>query len=174
VHRPAVSEECQNLLLWASEVEAGADVECLRRLRNGTAWGFSNDNGEITRERQAEWWAEMTAAGDVKAWLYWFGTPEGANALVGFAVLRRTADGRWWSSVGVDGAWSGKGFGGAITADLIRRSEETVWASARVDNVAAQHLHRLSDWEETSRNNRLVWFRTRPHVHLHLAKGEPQ
>jgi hypothetical protein len=146
VHSPTVTEECRNLLLWASEVAEPWDVENLRGLRNGTAWGFSHDNSEITRERQEQWWREMSGR-------------------VGFGVLRRTEDGRWWTSVGVDGVWSGKGFGGAITADLLRKSPEQCWATARVDNVPAQRLHRASDWEELHRDEHLVYFRSRPQVH---------
>jgi GNAT superfamily N-acetyltransferase len=133
-------------------------VEVLRRLRNATRDGFSTDTSEISPEVQRAWWVAMR--GRVKAWLYLHETD-----VVGFGVLRQTEDGRWWTSVGVLEHHRGHGYGGAITTDLAARSASPVWATARLDNPAAQRLHREAIWEEIDRDERLVYYMTRPSVH---------
>lgn len=114
--------------------------------------------------------------GRVKAWLYvTAGTPPHTGLMpetVGFGLLRLDDDGRWYSSVAVVPECAGRGYGGAITADLVRRLDATVYATARIDNPAAIRLHREDDWYETNRDDRLVYFKTKPHVTFAAALEE--
>lgn len=152
-----MTPECKRLGLVARAVESEEDVEGLRLIRNACKDGFSHDNDEISMQQQAAWWVLMRDK--VKAWLYWVELD-----VVGYGLLRQTDDGRWWTSVAVLPQHAGKGYGGAITADLVRRADEPVWATARLDNPAAMRLHREADWQETGRDERLVHYCTRPAV----------
>lgn len=154
-----VSDECTMLGLQAIAIEHIGQVEALRQIRNACKDGFAHDNTQISELAQRAWW--VAHKDRVKGWLY--ATPD--YVLVGYGILRQTDDGRWWSSVAVLPAHAGSGYGGAITGDLIRRIDVPVWASARVDNPAAQRLHRKSDWEELGRDDKLVHYRTLPHVY---------
>lgn len=154
------TEECQRLGLIPTFVREPWAIDTLRVIRNECRDGFSYDNHEISIEEQAQWWHENH--GRVRCWLYATGT----DGYVGFGLVRRDDDGRWLSSVGVVPAASGKGYGGAITADLVRRVDEPVYGSARLDNPAAMRLHREADWEEIGRDERLAHYRTMPHVYL--------
>lgn len=144
--------------LVALPVEMRADVEALRLIRNACKDGFSHHNDMITPQAQEAWWS--VSKDHVKAWLY-----SNLGHLVGYGLVRQTDNGRWWASVAVLPELSGKGYGGAITADLIRRCEGPVYGQARLDNPAAMRLHRATDWEEIDRDDRLVTYRTLRHVH---------
>lgn len=159
-----MTPECQEKGLLAVPVKDEIDVEILRVIRNACKDGFSTDNEEITPQQQEAWWTLMS--GKVKAWLY---VATASTETVGFGLLRQTDDGRWWSSVAVVPEAAGHGYGGAITADVVRRSDETVYATARLDNPAAMRLHREADWEETGRDDRLVHYATKPHVHMKMS-----
>lgn len=165
MHRASVTDECGRLGLIATPVEFVTDVEMLRLIRNACKDGFSYDNAEISQQQQAAWWATM--AGRIQAWLYlsdW--------KTVGYGLVRQTDDGRWWTSVAVLPEHAGKGYGGAITADLVRRVSCAAWATARLDNPAALKLHRPEDWDELGRDDRLVTFRTKSHVYHEAAITE--
>jgi hypothetical protein len=144
--------------LRALPVELDADVEALRLIRNACKDGFSHDNAEISPAAQLAWWVLMR--GRVKAWLY-----SADGHLVGYGLVRQTDDGRWWASVAVLPEEAGQGYGGTITADLVRRVDVPVWGQARLDQPAAMRLHRAADWEEIERDDRLVTYRTLPHVY---------
>lgn len=150
----SVTPECVRLGLVATPIVGPDDVELLRRIRNACKDGFAHDNDEISVPQQEAWWKRMCSS--VKGWLYWHG-----YKAVGYGLLRKTDDGRWWSSVAVLPESAGYGYGGAITADLIRRSDTRVWAEARLDNPAAMKLHRSADWEEWKRDERVAHYRTR-------------
>lgn len=149
-----MTPECVSLGLVARPVSIVDDVEALRQIRNACKDGFAHDNDEISVPQQQAWWALMCSF--VKAWLYWHGLE-----VVGYGLLRQTDDGRWWSSVAVLPEAAGHGYGGAITADLIRRSDTRVWAEARLDNPVAMKLHRTADWEEWKRDDKVVHYHTR-------------
>ncbi len=153
------------MMLRAERIERLGQVELLRRIRNACRDGFSHDTHEISPIQQRTWW--QAHRGRMRAWLYADG-----DTFVGYGLLRQTEDGRWWSSVAVLPEHNGRGYGGTITADLVRRSDEPVWATARLDNPAAIRLHREADWEWLGQDERLVHFRTRPHVHLADALAE--
>lgn len=154
-----MTPECERLGLLARPIELRSDVEVLRLIRNACKDGFSHDNEEISPQQQEAWWTLMREK--VRGWLYWVG-----GEIVGYGLLRQTDDERWWSSVAVLPDCMGKGYGGALTADLVRRVPHVVWATARLDNPAALKLHRPEDWFELNRDDRLVYFQTRPHVYL--------
>lgn len=160
-----MTSECERLGLVARPITEDVDVETLRQIRNVCKDGFSFDNEEITPEDQVGWWILMR--GKVKAWLYWSGAE-----VVGYGLLRQTEDGRWWSSCAVLPGHAGKGYGGALLADLVRRTTGVVYATARLDNPAAVRLHRSADWIEHDRDERLAHFRTRPHVWHEAAMNE--
>jgi GNAT superfamily N-acetyltransferase len=128
----------------------------LRMIRNACRDGFAHHTAEIGHAEQLAWW---TANKDrVVGFLYrdLFGFP------VGFGLLRRTDDGRWWSSVAVLPAHAGKGFGGAITRHIVRQSPSgVVYAQARKDQPKAMALHNAADWEVVGEDNRLVHYKTR-------------
>lgn len=160
-----MTPECERLGLVARPILEGDDVETLRLIRNACKDGFSHDNEEISQQAQAAWWIVMR--GRVKGWLYWSGAE-----VVGYGLLRQTDDGKWWSSVAVLPDQAGMGYGGAITADVVRRMPNIVWATARLDNPAAMKLHRSTDWEEWQRDDRLAHYRTMPHVYQEAAMNE--
>lgn len=153
-----MTPECQRLGLDADPIGSPESVELLRQIRNACKDGFSYDNAEISEQAQRAWW--VVNRGKVKGWLYWRGMD-----LVGYGLLRQTGDGRWWSSIAVLPAQVGHGYGGAITADTVRRVDVTVWGAARLDNPAALKLHRSADWVEYDRDERLAHFRTLAHVY---------
>ena len=137
-------------------VEHLDQVQRLRLLRNATREGFSFDTHEIGEAEQFAWWERMR--GRVLAWLY----ADGAGLVVGFGVLRQTEDGRWWTSVGVLPEHGGRGYGRAITADLVLRCPGRVWATARRDNPPAVKLHVPRLWDEIEGEDaRRVYFRGR-------------
>lgn len=144
--------------LVALPVELAADVEALRLIRNACKDGFSHYNSEISPQAQAAWW--VVSKDRVKAWLY-----SSLGHLVGYGLVRQIDDGRWWASVAVLPEHSGKGYGGTITADLIRHCDGPVYGQARLDNPAAMRLHRAADWEEIERDEKLATYRTLPHVY---------
>lgn len=163
-----VTPECVTLGLGAHPVTSDWEVEVLRVLRNQTKEGFSYDNSEITWQQQQDWWAAMQ--GRVKAWLYMLDGPGAAVTVIGFGVLRQTDDGRWWATVGVPSMYAGKGYGGALTADMVRRVPHPVWGAARLDNVPARRLHRPLDWYVLQPDERLAHYQTRPHVYAQAQR----
>lgn len=137
------------------------DVEMLRVIRNTCRDGFSYDTEEITPEAQKEWWAKNHDR--VRGFLYQK-IREGW-AVVGYGLLRRDMDGRWYSSVAVLPEHTGKGYGGLITSDIIRMCPDgVVYASARLDNPAARALHHASDWDVIGQDERLEYYRTKPDI----------
>jgi RimJ/RimL family protein N-acetyltransferase len=164
------TEECRRLGLQALVIQTETQVEQLRLIRNTCKDGFSHDNDVITPEAQQAWWLRLKLYGDVQAWLYYI-IENDYGSIVGYGLLRRD-DSKWYSSVAVLPEYAGRGYGGAITADLVRRSDEPVYATARIDNPAACKLHREADWAETHRDDRLVYFLTRPHIHLSTSIEE--
>lgn len=153
-----VTDECARLGLNAWLIESDEDVEILRQIRNACKDGFAHDNATISEPAQRAWWVLMHSR--IKAWLYWHKAD-----IVGYGLLRQTDDGRWWSSVAVVPQAAGHGYGGAITADLVRRTDEPVWAEARLDQPKAMRLHRVGDWEELRRDDALAYYRTRESVY---------
>jgi GNAT superfamily N-acetyltransferase len=144
--------------LIAKSIEHDNDVQMLRAIRNVCREGFAHDTEPISAEQQRQWWEAGRAKGDLLAWLY---CKAPHNIIVGYGLLRRTEDGRWWTSVGVFPIHAGQGYGGAITCDLVEKAPEPPYAQARKDNPAAVKLHRESHWERVGEDERLVHFRAR-------------
>lgn len=135
-------------------VQTPGHVEALRQMRNLTAEGFANFNGQISPEQQAIWWREN--AGRIKAWLYFDEAGE-----VGFGLIRQHDDGRWFTTVGILPEYTGHDFGKEVTAHLIRNCPGKCYGIARRDNPAAVKLHTPDDWQIISGDDpRLVYFRT--------------
>lgn len=156
-----MTPECERLSLIARPVETDEHVEMLRQVRNLCRDGFAHDNREISQAAQTAWWIVMR--GRVKAWLYW--SEDGLiGDMVGYGLLRKTDDGRWWNSVAVMPQFTHQGYGGAITADLLTKHDGEVWAEARVDNVPAMRLHRMADWELLGFVDGRAQFRSRTKV----------
>jgi GNAT superfamily N-acetyltransferase len=142
--------------LTARRVIDDEDVEWLRVIRNTCRLGFAHDTAPIAHTAQEQWW--RANQGDVIAYLY----QETDGFVVGYGVIRRDADGVWWSSVAVLPTYSGHGYGGAITAHIVRQSPTGVTqGQARKDNPAACRLHHQRDWEVVGDDGRLLTFRTR-------------
>ena len=135
-------------------------------IRNKGAAGFSADNGQISYSDQAAWYAKN--ADSITARLYCVGY----NYPAGYGLLRRDDSGRLVSSVAVDPEFTGRGIGAAITADIIRATRETVYATARRNNPAAVALHCAADWVRTAEDSRLAHFETRPEVAAEYNGGE--
>lgn len=157
IEMPAVKyATVEDLEIRAEAVETLEQAYHLANIRNACREGFAHDNEPISAQRQRAWWVAMK--GRIKPWIYrdWIGFS------VGYGMLRQTEDGRWWSSVAVLPEVAGKGYGGAITADLIRRVDHVVYAEARKDNPAAMRLHRAADWEVVGEDERLMHYRSRP------------
>jgi len=142
--------------LTARPVVDDLDVEWLRAIRNTCREGFAHDQAVITMRQQAAWW--QAQQGRLVAALY----QDAALFVVGYGLLRQTEDGRWWSSVAVLPSYTGRGYGGAITAHIIRQSPSgVVWAEARKDNPAADRLHHRRDWVVIGEDERLWHYQTR-------------
>ncbi len=132
------------------------DVEWLRIIRNTCRAGFASDNAVITPRQQEAWWQANQQR--LVAYLY----QDSDGFVVGYGLLRMTDDGRWWSSVATLPAYTGRGYGGAVTAHIVRHSPTgVVYAQARKDNPSACRLHHIRDWEVTSEDARLFHYRTR-------------
>lgn len=144
--------------LRAIPVETDLDVEMLRAIRNATRDGYSEHTAEIGVDEQVAWWRENR--GRIRAWLY----ENALGRIVGFGMLRRAEDGEWVTTVGVWPHYTGRGYGSAITRDIVGRAPGSCRATARLDNPAAMRLHHRDDWEEVGRDGRLAHYRTRPRV----------
>jgi ribosomal protein S18 acetylase RimI-like enzyme len=152
-----VTPECERLGLNARRVGDGHDVDMLRSIRNACKDGFAHDNEAISVQAQKAWW--IVNRDRVKAWLYW---REG-DGIIGYGLVRQTDDGRWWNSIAVLPLFAGKGYGSAITADLVARCSPywQIWAEVRVENIAAMRMHRRDDWELMGFVGGLAQFRSR-------------
>jgi hypothetical protein len=64
---------------------------------------------------------------------------DAALFVVGYGLLRQTEDGRWWSSVAVLPSYTGRGYGGAITALTTRTKATTARATRRRRRWPPQH-----------------------------------
>lgn len=145
--------------LHAFPIVDDLDVERLRFVRNATAWGYSNYNDVISEAEQRRWWAENHSK--VLGWLY----RDDYASLVGFGLLRLGDDGYWRTVVGVLPSFEGRGYGKAITHDIVVRAPGPCRATARKDNPAAVKLHVPEDWLTVDGpDERLVYFETRPGV----------
>lgn len=134
-------------------------AELMRKVRNACRAGFAHDTAEITPDQQQAWWERERRTAVARLYL------RDEIAVVGYGLLRRDDQGRYWSSVAVLPQYAGNGYGGAITAHIIRQSPTgTVWAQARKDNPAACALHRAEDWDITGEDARLYHYRTKPDI----------
>jgi ribosomal protein S18 acetylase RimI-like enzyme len=141
--------------LEAIPVSTSDQVETLRRIRNATAMGFSHDNTQISETAQRAWW--VVHRHRIRVWLYYH-----SGVLVGFGMLRQTPDGAWWNSLGVLPKYQGRGFGSAITADLLEQHDGVLPASVRQDNHRGIAMHRADAWERVPGDDpALVYFRSR-------------
>lgn len=153
--------------LTPHRVEDDSDVEAVRMIRNACRAGFAHFTGEISRDQQAAWWE--AGAGRLIGYLYTTSRRE----VVGYGLLRQTDDGRWWSSVAVLPSHAGRGYGGAITAHVIRCAPGgVVYAEARLDNPAAVALHRAEDWARTGEADGLAHFVTRSDILTRPARED--
>lgn len=143
------------MTLTAIPVDRLARVERMRQIRNATAAGYANFNGRISFDQQVRWWEENQR--HLRAWLYL----NPAKVVVGFGLLTRHADFRWYTTVGVLPEHGRRNYGKEITAHLIRQAPGRVYGAARRDNPAAVRLHVEDDWSEVpGPDPRLVYFRT--------------
>lgn len=137
-------------------VSTPEQVERMRQMRNTCAEGFAHFTGLISPEEQQAWWAANQ--GRARAWLY---ATANYLDLVGFGLIRRLDDGRWYTTVGVLPAHGGHDYGKWITAHLIRQAPGHCYGQARRDNPAAVKLHVAEDWEVIDGPDpRLAYFRT--------------
>jgi len=142
--------------LTARRVIDDEDVEWLRVIRNTCRLGFAHDTAPIAHTAQEQWWRANQS--DVIAYLH----QDRDGFVVGYGVIRRDAEGMWWSSVAVLPTYSGHGYGGAITAHVVRQSPTGVTqGQARKDNPAACRLHHARDWEVIAEDERLITYQTR-------------
>lgn len=144
--------------LTARVVITRDDVLSMGKIRSIQAKGFSHDRTPIDDERQMAWWRWNHQR--LEAWLY---DDQDGNT-VAYGCLRQEADGRWYSSVAVLPQFGGKGYGKAVTHHLIHAVEHDVWASARVDNPAAQKLHDDLYWDVLGTDGELVFYRTKAKI----------
>jgi len=142
--------------LTARRVIDDEDVEWLRVIRNTCRLGFAADNSVITARQQEAWWQKNEQR--IVAYLY----QDDEGFIVGYALLRMTDDGRWWSSVATLPPYIGRGYGGSMTAHIIRQSPTgVVYGQARKDNPAACRLHHIRDWLVIGEDERLMTYKTR-------------
>lgn len=130
-------------------------------IRNICRDGFSEYNERITGAQQQKWWEETD--GKRLAWLY---RDDTSKSYVAFGVLLLQDDGFWTTTVGVLPESAGKGYGKAITHDLVERAPGPCRAAARKDNPAAVRCHNITeDWDIVEGpDERLVYFRTKAGV----------
>ena len=113
-------------------------AEALRVLRNECAEWMTRDTGQITPERQREFYAQKIATGKVEGFLMLSdGDP------VAYGLLIWDEQGRAWSSTGVKAAARGAGFGRAVTVENVKRAHAhgvPMWAEVRRDNAGQQRI----------------------------------
>lgn len=160
---PAICKKCQReklelerskrqpIKLVCVAVEDPPEIEYVRQIRNATAAGFSTYNDVVTPDDHRAWWERTKPY----AWLY-----ASTEGIVGFGMLRPDEQGRTVSVVAVLPEFSGRGIGGWITRDVIRRAPGLVYASARLDNPAAVALHCAADWKRVAEDERMAYFET--------------
>lgn len=132
-------------------------VEELRILRNITSYGFSNFNGYISYYDQVAWWEKNQ--GNIEGWLF---EHIDEAVYVGFGLLRRDDEGKWWNSIGVHPNYQGLGYGKYITHNLLVNHKGTVYSTIRKDNPHAIKMHVESDWERiTGPDPKLIYLRSK-------------
>ena len=113
-------------------------AEALRGLRNECAEWMTRDTGQITPERQQEFYREKIATGKIEGFLMLAdGTP------VAYGLLVWDEQGRAWSSTGVKVSARGGGFGRAVTVENVKRAHARgvpMWAEVRRDNTGQQKI----------------------------------
>ena len=146
--------------LNAREAASIFDAYSIMHIRNRCRAGFSTHTDEIAPAEQERWW-EATA-GRRLAWLY---RPDDSRSYVGFGLLLRQDDGLWTTTVAVLPEHAGKGYGRAITHDIVMRCPGQCRATARRDNPAAVKLHVADDWDIVDGPDpRLAYFRSKAQV----------
>lgn len=132
------------------------DALLIAYFRNICKDGFSQFNGEISDDEQRAFWRRTE--GKRRAWLYF----DDEGVPVGFGMLLLQDDGLWTTTVAVHPNHSGKGYGKAITCDLVRFAPGPCRAQARKDNPAAVKLHTPEFWDVVDGpDDRLVYFRSK-------------
>lgn len=113
-------------------------AEALRVLRNECAEWMTRDTGQISAERQREFYAQKIATGKIEGFLMLDdGNP------VAYGLLVWDGGGRAWSSTGVKAAARGAGFGRAVTVENVKRAHAhgvPMWAEVRRDNAGQQRI----------------------------------
>ncbi|HET7638191.1 MAG TPA: GNAT family N-acetyltransferase [Ktedonobacteraceae bacterium] len=143
--------------LKAVRIQTEDHVEELRILRNITSYGFSNFNGYISYYDQLAWWNNNQS--NIEGWLY---EHIDESVYVGFGLVRREDDGKWWNSIGVHPNYQGLGYGKYITHDILNRHNGVVFATIRKDNPNAIKMHASSDWETIEGpNTKLIYLRSK-------------
>jgi GNAT superfamily N-acetyltransferase len=147
--------------LCARPATKRAHADRIRLIRNATRGTYSQNNEEISWCDQQQWW-ERTKDKRL-AWLY---HQPGDHEIVGFGVLLLQDDGYWTTTVGVLPAHAGKGYGKAITHDLVVNAPGPCRAMALIDNPAGVRCHDLEqDWDVVDGPDpKYVYFRTKAGV----------
>ena len=141
--------------LSATPATKRAHADRIRLIRNATRGTYSQANDEISWWDQQQWW--MKTEGKRLAWLY-----SDETGIVGFGVLLLQDDGYWTTTVGVLPDHGGKGYGKAITHDLVANAPGPCRAMARKGNPAGVRCHDTErDWDITGEDATYVYFQTK-------------
>ncbi len=113
------------------------DCERMRKVRNACREFMTNDNSEISHERQKDWFKNLDRNFVIP---FLVETKEEAPSIVGFGIIRFKND-RYWLTGGLLPEHRGKGFGEQLFRLLIDETSLPVWLEVLEDNLPAMKLY---------------------------------
>lgn len=125
-------------MITFSAVDSPERAEELRVLRNECAEWMTRDTGQISAERQQQFYRDKVVTGKIEGFLMLDG-----GEPVAYGLLIWDEEGRAWSSTGVKASRRGAGFGRAVTVENVRRAHARgvpMWAEVRRDNAGQQKI----------------------------------
>jgi len=121
-----------------------AEAQELRVLRNECAFAMTKDTGQISPERQGNFFREVLTPGFIEGFLMCSdGAPVGYGLLIWDLTEHTATTGAAWSSTGVKASTRGGGFGTLVTVENVRRAHAQgvpMWAEVRRDNAGQQKI----------------------------------
>lgn len=133
-------------------------VEELRVIRNSCASFLTGNTKQISVDEQRIWWQTVRDNLDWKVWLL-----EVDNSRVGYGIIRRRGDARWWLTGGLIPERRSEGLGAVLFELLIGATPAVeAWLDVRVDNLRARRLYEglgftYVDQDDDSSICRMVW-----------------
>lgn len=147
--------------ITSNPVTTDEEVEAMRLIRNAGRKWMTHNQGEISPEKQREWWrhARTLSTDDFSAFIY-----RADKAIVGYGLLVRMeqAKSTLWVSLAVAPDHQGRGYGTCIYEDLkIRCPDEPIYAEVYHGNVASLSAALKAGYKKIDENEKHYILRSR-------------